>query len=379
MDALAELPEVAAYYATWIRLKDELDGYYREKPREHLPLSQQKEFRAIKNMVIREAENLRLDAVTFEDEELDEQDADGEPELPEEPAEPEADEQDRETEPKRTEPDDGADKQKRRAVWQQAREYREAKAVLNSKDSTAEEKSAAIKTLERLWGEGYTVAAHQLGKVWRDGLGGLPDMDAAEKWFCLSAEADNDYSQYALAKLLQEQERLSEAVTWLERAAANGNQYAQYRLAKLYLTGDSVARDASHAAELLTASAKQNNQWAQYLLGKLLLQGKQVERDVEAAVDWLTRSANQGNVYAQYLLDHPDRWRDPSLLLCVARLLRDVGSVFRDTPLPANPAGLRTESKRRRRILQKRLALGHKADDHEDALNNKYQHSVQKM
>ena len=68
VDALAELPEVAACYAEWDRLKDELDGYYHDEgQREHRPLSQQKEFRAIKNMVIREAENLRLSLRTGED------------------------------------------------------------------------------------------------------------------------------------------------------------------------------------------------------------------------------------------------------------------------------------------------------------------------
>ena len=78
--ALSEVPEVAACYERWNRLKDELDGYYRERPRERLPLAEQKEFRAIKNMVIREAENLRLGAVTFEDERMVEPDADGVPE-----------------------------------------------------------------------------------------------------------------------------------------------------------------------------------------------------------------------------------------------------------------------------------------------------------
>ena len=33
------------------------------------------------------------------------------------------------------------------------------------------------------------MAAHQLGKCWRDGLGVLPDDDKAELWFCRSAEA----------------------------------------------------------------------------------------------------------------------------------------------------------------------------------------------
>ena len=68
VDALAELPEVAACCAEWNRLKDELDGYYHDEvQREHRPLSQQKEFRAIKNMVIREAENLRLSLQAGED------------------------------------------------------------------------------------------------------------------------------------------------------------------------------------------------------------------------------------------------------------------------------------------------------------------------
>ena len=40
VDALAELPEVAACYAEWNKLKDELTGYYRQQPREHRPLSQ---------------------------------------------------------------------------------------------------------------------------------------------------------------------------------------------------------------------------------------------------------------------------------------------------------------------------------------------------
>ena len=235
---------------------------------------------------------------------------------------------------------------------------------------------AAVETLERLWREGFSVAAHQLGKTHRDGLCGLPNLIAAEEWFRLSAEADNDYSQYALAVLLQEQGRLREAAPWLERAAGNGNHFAQYRLAKLHLTGDGVSRDADRAAELLEASANRGNQWAQYLLGKLLLQGKQVERDRDAATEWLKRSAEQGNIYARFLLEHMDDRRDPSLLLAVTRLLHQMGNVFRTTPPPTNPVGARADSKRRRKILQKRLALGHKIDDHEDELNNKYQHTM---
>ena len=59
VDELEKLPEVAAYYAVWNDLRDTLDGYYKSKPRQHNSLSQQKEFRAIKNATIQEAERLR--------------------------------------------------------------------------------------------------------------------------------------------------------------------------------------------------------------------------------------------------------------------------------------------------------------------------------
>ena len=59
VDELETIPEVAAYYAAWNGLRDTLEGYYKSTPRQHNPLSQQKEFRAIKNAIIQAAEQLR--------------------------------------------------------------------------------------------------------------------------------------------------------------------------------------------------------------------------------------------------------------------------------------------------------------------------------
>lgn len=59
-DRLAQLPEVAACYAQWNQVKDELVRFHNQNPRQHLPLSQQKEFRVLLNAVIREAEHIRL-------------------------------------------------------------------------------------------------------------------------------------------------------------------------------------------------------------------------------------------------------------------------------------------------------------------------------
>ena len=55
VDRLAQLSEVAACYAQWNQVKDELVRFHNQNPRQHLPLSQQKEFRVLLNAVIREA------------------------------------------------------------------------------------------------------------------------------------------------------------------------------------------------------------------------------------------------------------------------------------------------------------------------------------
>lgn len=340
VDELAKLQPVADCYAVWNKLRDELESYYKTKPREHLPLSRQKEFRAIKNMVIREAENIRLGVHTFEDEDMQD-------------------------EPEEDVPDGRASKTKR--IYELAADYRKAKAVLTDDTLTREEKRGAVDTLERLRREGFTTAAHQLGKVWRDGLCDPPDEKQAEKWFRYAAEAGLDYSQYALSKLLQGQGRISEAVSWYEKAAAQGNQYARYRLGKLYLAGDGVPKDVERAVEHLTASAKLGNQYAQYTLGKLYLMGKDVPRDEETARKWLAASAEQGNRYAQFFLERIGQFHDPSILLAATLLLHHLANTFRDNAQPpSNPAGLRIDSKRRRKLMQKRLAMGHKPDDHAD-------------
>lgn len=59
VEQLAQLPEVAACYDQWWRLKDEIAGCYGRNTPPHLPLVQQKEFRTIKNFIIREAETFR--------------------------------------------------------------------------------------------------------------------------------------------------------------------------------------------------------------------------------------------------------------------------------------------------------------------------------
>ncbi|OUQ26461.1 restriction endonuclease [Flavonifractor sp. An135] len=342
VDELARLPEVAECYEQWNRLRDELERYYKDTPREHKPLSQQQEFKAIKNMIIREAEELRLGAFTFEDVSMvDEMDEDQE-----------------------------EVSYAWSSSWQMAEAYQNAKEILSVYENTEEEKAEQVQVLKKLWDAGFSVAAHQLGKCWRDGMGVLPDDEQAELWFRRAAEAGHDFSQYALGKLLQSQKRMEEAVSWYERAAAQGNSYAAYRLGKLYLDGTDVPKNITKAVEYLTDAAQEGNQYAQYTLGKLYLTGEDVARDQEQSYRWFWASASQGNEYAQFFLDHFNDNHSPNALLSATKLLHHMGRVFQDNSIPPCPPGShRTDRKLLQKVRQKKIALGHKPDDHEEEQN----------
>ena len=339
VDELGKLPEVAECYEQWNRMRDELERYYKDTPREHKPLSQQLEFKAIKNMVILEAERLRLGVLTFEDASMrDEVDEDQEEVY-----------------------------YAWSSRWEMAEAYQNAKEILSVYENTEEEKAEQVRILEQLWDAGFTVAAHLLGKCWRDGLGVLPDDEKAELWFRRGAEAGHDFSQYALGKLLQSQKRMEEAVSWYEKAAEQGNLWAAYRLGKLYLEGKDVSKNAARAVEYLTDAAQAGNQYAQYTLGKLYLTGQDVTQDREQAYSWFWESASQGNEYAQFFLDHFYDNRSPNVLLSATKLLHHMGRIFQDNSVPPCPPGSqRADCKLRQKIRQKKIAMGHKPDDHEE-------------
>ena len=251
--------------------------------------------------------------------------------------------------------------------WEMAEAYQNAKEILSVYENTEEEKAEQVQVLEKLWDADFTVAAHQLGKCWRDGMGVLPDDEQAELWFRRAAEAGHDFSQYALGKLLQSQKRMEEAMSWYKKAAAQGNNYAAYRLGRMYLEGTDVPKDMAKAVEYLTNAAQEGNQYAQYTLGKLYLTGQDVTQDREQAYRWSWESASQGNEYAQFFLDYFNDARSPNVLLAATRLLHHLGRIFQDNSVPpAAPVGHGVDRKLRRKLREKKIAMGHKPDDHED-------------
>ena len=94
---------------------------------------------------------------------------------------------------------------------------------------------------------------------------------------------------------------------------------------------------------------------------------EELRRDMDAAYEWFAAARDNGHAYAEFFMKRMERGEQepPSVLLSATRLLYHMGNIFRDNaPAPA-ATGVQIDRKRLAQLRQKRVALGHKPDDHE--------------
>ena len=309
VDAMEKLPTVNECYQKWWELQCRLNDYYSEQQWQRPPLSQQKEFRQIKNAVIREAEHIRQGRMSFEDAALTQEDE--------------------------------------QMIDDRSMSYNcwELRKIIADESTPLEERDKAIAELKQIANQGDPHAQYLMGLLYRDGGLLVPDAEQAKRWLELSAQELPD-AQYALGKLFLSDDPdihdPTKGIYWLQQAADSEHEYAAYRLGKEYLNGKNVSKDSAKAAAYIRQAAEQANPYAQYLLGKLYLMGDGVPKDKEAAQYWFSVAEQNGHAYAGYFLDRMDRQENlpPNILLSAMRLLHHMGSIFRDNaPRPAAPAG----------------------------------------
>ena len=293
VDVLAADEHVAKAYDLWNEMRESICRTYSEHLPERLPLSKQKEFKPVRNMVIREA------LLLVQQEEG----------IAEEP--------------------------------QREADLRHVQHAAESGDPAAMCDLSDLLMKQRRSSE-------------------------ALYWLEQSARNGDPRGQYVLGTWYLKRGNVQNALRWLTAAADLGSSTAQYRLGVLYLKGERVEKDLELAVRYLTASAECGNQYAQYTLGSLYRSGNGGSRDEALGREWLSRSAAQGNPYARHLLDHPDQnWT--TVVQSVIRLLYHMSRIFEDNcKTDAMHRGLQIDRKRRRQFRERRLALGHKPDDHEN-------------
>ena len=257
------------------------------------------------------------------------------------------------------------------STYDMSYECQDLQSVANDESFPLEERDKAAEQLEQLAKDGDAYAQYIIGTAYRDGGLLIPDTAKAQKLLERAAEQDLDVAQYALGKLYLSDDAdvhdSAKGIYWLKRSADNGNDFAAYRLGKEYLSGKNTIKDAETAVSYLRQAADNGSAYAQYLLGKLTLMGEGVPKDPDTAYEWFAAARDNGHAYAEFFMKRMERGEQepPSVLLSATRLLYHMGNIFRDNaPAPA-ANGVQIDRKRLAQLRQKRVALGHKLDDHE--------------
>ena len=116
-----------------------------------------------------------------------------------------------------------------------------------------------------------------------------------------------------------------------------------------------TADHTEHSQEMPTGS-----EHARETEHKAPLEELHLPEEIEAATPPPERAAHQSGGPVQ-------RQQDQAVIAAITRLFHDLGQLFEDNcKTDLMHRGIRMDRKRRRQLLEKRLALGHRVDDHEE-------------
>ena len=305
VDELAKDERVAEAYVKWQELRNELLRTYMDKFPDPVSLSQQKEFKHIKNMVITEAINIGGHHFTFEgdnptDELLEEAEESisvmlGDEYMPvtDEAPEDSEDIPSSASEGSPRQDSDETDSGKSYIEWSDR--YMEARTFLYGSDEAEPDFEQAFRLfLEEAEG-GNALAMYDLGRMYADGLGVDIKAETAFAWYekalsaflVIEANKESRYVEYRIGKMhaagFGTEQDYVEAAGWFEMAASRNHKYAQYSLAGLYYRGQGVSQDYEIAFRLYGKSAAQRVPYANYELAKMYRDGIGTEKDAEEA------------------------------------------------------------------------------------------------
>lgn len=284
VDEIASDDRISALYDLWYEQRESVVRTYTDELPERLPLSQNKEFKSIKNAVIQEAMNITAEKIIIDENDVTDEQSEYAPEP-----------SDTETEPTLT------DKEKTSLMWEY---YCRSKEHLNIENELYNP-NTAVELLIESANLGCGVAKYRLGKMFLRGEDVPKNVDYALRWLEESVNEGNEFAEYLLGKAylkgVDVAQDLYRAEDLLRKSSAQGNQYAKYTLGKTLLNGELFLQNIPEAIKLITESADKDFASAQYLLGKLLYKGEILPQDLKRAIDYLEKAAEQKNPYAAYL------------------------------------------------------------------------------
>lgn len=291
VDELAKDERLAALYDLWYEKREAVIQTYTKEMPERVLLSQNQEFKSIRNAVIQEAMNIAADRIADED------DADAP-----EPQEDEMPDDIPYSEPTELDiPSPSSSRgRKNKSWWTDA--YKEARNYLYGTKTAPPDpqKAFALMSAEAATGNGF--AMHDLGRMYLSGLGCGADEAVAQEWFGKAfaaftakekTEKKKDYFQYRIGKLYSfgygVEQDYTKAAEWYEKAVSENNPFAAYSLSSLYRRGQGVAQDDEKAFSLYRMAAEHEtkpNAYAMYELGRMYQGGIGTAPDKEKSTEW---------------------------------------------------------------------------------------------
>jgi TPR repeat protein len=275
IDELSKEEAVAKAYELWYKMREEVLHSYMDELPDRPPLSKQKEFKSIKNMIVAEADKVAKGELSF-----------GEAEI----AEPEYIDSFAETENSELiesskisvfdmpgdEIADETDIESQDVYVKWTDEYKKAREYLFGTEETPQDFEKALNLFLEEAENGNVLAMHDLGRMYADGL-------------CV--ESDNDKAIEYYTKALSGFEQVESQKAW---------KYTEYRIGKMFAQGLGTEQDYETAAQWFELSAEKKYKYAQYSLGGLYYCGQGVEQDFQTAFSLYLKSAEQGFPYADY-------------------------------------------------------------------------------
>lgn len=342
---LAENANIKNLYDKWCEFERAKNRFYTRKPKDFPPLTENSEFRSVKNMIIRIV--MKMDSI---------------PTVIDIPDIVEISNDDNTL-------SDDIDMSEKDAVNSKSAQKvnvkrKKAQKYIDGADGE-QDIEKGVEILSELADNGDNASAYRLGKMYLNGEFIYKDNDKAETYL-RQASADNEYAMYALAKLYltDEYNYLDEAVRLLDKACSNESvkPYAVYAYAKILLYDDEF-HNTEKAVQLLKETADSNN-WCSYLLGRLYLFGNDdVKKDKDEAIKWLTISAEYGNETATALLNSTDNYEHTILANTVFSLITDLGRIIEEDNMRSRKKiSSQVDRKLRSMIQRKKQELGIKSD-----------------
>ena len=314
-EALAENDSIQKMYKLWCEMEQQKHDVYSSAKLQFPKLTDNKEFKSVKNMIVQTVLDMNSPVVDIEIEEpeLTEKTDDDITDIP-----PQIDEFDNAIyfdndnmadgdftwNDKNAVTSDTYKTPKSRYYIKWSNEYKEACRIIYDKSSKPEDFKKAEQLLLSESNSGNILAIHDLGKLYStDKLGEKDD----EKSFAYYKEALNGflkiepisdklkpYLQYRIGKMhcygLGTEQNYEKAFEWFLKSAQEGNKFAQYSLANLYYYSNGAERNLKEAFCWYMRSAKQGQPYASYAVAQMYSKGEYVEHDEKTAQEYYNQA-----------------------------------------------------------------------------------------